>query len=275
MINPTNTNGRKGAIVLLWLFSIAYLSLGGWLAYLDKVSAATLCVAAAMLLLLIANLDKLEHFKGLGIEAKMRQLDQRISEADDWLKHMRNLSRAMGQLTFEILSKTGRWSGPPSRATSLEIAKTLRGHMEAIGIDPAEIDSAMAPWHKMNLFDMSVPVYSAIREVLTEHQRQWDQELKQYPVPVAAGDPKHQNIIDMRRCYGEQIEKLRKQWESEIFHFAIHSAEIIQALEGVSDDAKQALAEATEADRKAAAHYARHNRFLSESKWLEDQPKYD
>jgi len=269
----TTAGIRKVAPVLLWLFSIVYLSLGGWLAYQDRVSAATLCVAAAVLLLLLANLDKLEHFKGLGIEAKMRQLDQRINEADELLKHISNLSRAMGQLTFEMLSKVGRWSEPPSRAKSLEIAKTLKRHLEAIGVDAAEIESAMEPWHRMNISDLSLPVLSEIKRVLSEYKQHWDKELAQYPVPLDTDDPKHRHITDMQRCYGRQIGQLERRWESDVCDFLVHVDEIIRALTDVSDADKSSLLEITKADRAAVAHYVKTKRFLSEDKWLEGQPE--
>lgn len=275
MANPTGPRMNSIFQIALLLFSLAYLSLGGWLAYQDKVTAATLSVAAALLLLLLTNLDKLEHFKGLGIEAKMRQLDQRISEADDSLKHMRNLSLAMSHLTFETLSRIGRWSSAPSRITSLNIAKELKSHMEAIGLDSDEIESAMMPWHRINIFDMSFPVRSAIIKVLHELQHQCDEELQQYSKPIVADDPKYKSICDRRHTYGEQLEKLEKLWNTDICNFAIHAEEFIQSLEGVSDDAKQALSDETEADRKAAAYYAKHNRFLSESEWLEGQPEHN
>ncbi|MBT9520805.1 MAG: hypothetical protein IV101_07890 [Dechloromonas sp.] len=114
-----------------------------------------------------------------------------------------------------------------------------------------------------------------IREVLSEHQRQWDKELQQYPVPVVSGYPKYQHIIDMRRRYGEQIENLKKYRESDVLNFAIHGDDIILALKEVLDPVKESLLKATEADRKACAHYAKSNRFLSESKWIDEQPNYD
>lgn len=72
----TLTNG-----LIPWL-TLALISLGGWLAYVDRLGSATICFTVGILMLLVANLDRIESFKGLGIEAKTRELKETISEAE-------------------------------------------------------------------------------------------------------------------------------------------------------------------------------------------------
>lgn len=270
-----NNSGRIKNVelrhVVLGSISALYLLLGAWLAYQDRVTAVTVCVAAGLLLLLVGNLDKLEHIKGLGVEAKMRQWDQRLNEADELLNHMRNLSRVMGQMTFDTLSRTGRWVGPPSRATSLEIAKTLEGHMQVIGISEEEIDTAMAPWHRLNLAEIAYPVLEAIRETLSQLVTLLDGQLQTY-IPDRN---EYQNIVARRQEYGEQLAQLSKRWEADTFDFVLHAEEIISSLSNVPEDLIADLLEKTAQDRRAAVYYAKNRRFLSESEWLAGQPAYN
>lgn len=242
-------------------------------AYSQSLGAATLCIGAASFLWLLANLDSVEHLKGFGVEARLRKLDERIIQADDSLQHMRILSKTMGQITFETLARIGRWSGPPSRAWQLEVAKSLKRHMEEIGIDPLAIEEAMEPWHMINLRDIAAPTFQAVFDVLREHQMKWENERSKYPIPLAPDDPKYTELTRMVQLYGDQITRLRERWDTDHSLFVKNAEDIIQSLDGVSAQVKKALLECTAADRKAASYYAQHHQFLSESKWLLDQPK--
>lgn len=254
-------------------FTAYYLLQGISLANQHDPQSAIVCIGGAALLFLLMHMDKLSSLKGFGIEAKVRELDARIVQADELLEHMRVLSKTMGQITFETLARIGRRSGPPSRAWQLEVAKSLKGHMEEIGIDPLAIEDAMEPWHKINLHDISVPIYNAVFETLREHQLKWENEQSSYPVPLAADDRKYQDIVAMIKLYGNLLSELREHWERNTAIFVKNAEEIITSLEGVSADVKQALLERTAADRKSAAYYAQHHQFLSEAKWLLDQPQ--
>ncbi|HXA47386.1 MAG TPA: hypothetical protein VNW52_07135 [Burkholderiaceae bacterium] len=88
---------QKMQVGLLWIVAGILIALGGLLVFGDKVSASATCFTVAILLLLIAHIDRLESFKGFGIEAKTRALRETISEAET----MRN---QIGTLTENLQS---------------------------------------------------------------------------------------------------------------------------------------------------------------------------
>lgn len=60
----------------------------------SNVAGAATSLTAGLLLVFAATIDRFESLKGLGIEAKTRQLDEKIGEADDALRRLRVLMSA-------------------------------------------------------------------------------------------------------------------------------------------------------------------------------------
>lgn len=64
-------------------FGIVFFLFAAWLLANDKpVSSAALGAGVGLVLLLFTNLERIESFKGLGIEAKTRELKESISDAE-------------------------------------------------------------------------------------------------------------------------------------------------------------------------------------------------
>lgn len=109
-----------------WL-GLALLTLGGWLAYTDHVSAAATCFTVGILVLLVANIDRVESFKGFGIEAKTRDLKQAISEAQRSKDDLEQLRQEVAALSEELNSKL---AGATLQIEQLE-KKTKFAHVAA------------------------------------------------------------------------------------------------------------------------------------------------
>jgi hypothetical protein len=74
----------------------------------DKTAAGTVLFAAGVVLLIISSLSRFESFKGLGVEAKMKALDTKINEADQLLRHIRDTSVLMAEISFQVMARIGR-----------------------------------------------------------------------------------------------------------------------------------------------------------------------
>jgi hypothetical protein len=75
--------------LLFWVGGAGLVWMGAGLAASDKVAASATCFSVGLLLFLLANLDRIESFKGFGLEAKIRDLKLTMVEAE----------RVIGELT--------------------------------------------------------------------------------------------------------------------------------------------------------------------------------
>ena len=61
----------------------------------------------------MGTIDQFESLKGLGVEAKTRQLDQKSEQAADALKRLKELPELTGAPLVDLNSKMGRWGSAP------------------------------------------------------------------------------------------------------------------------------------------------------------------
>ena len=90
------------------------LAVGTWSAFNGQTAIAATSLTAGLVLLFAATIDRFESLKGLGIEAKTRQLDQKIEQADDALERLKELAELTGATFVDLSSKMGRWDSAPS-----------------------------------------------------------------------------------------------------------------------------------------------------------------
>jgi hypothetical protein len=83
-----------------------------YLALMDRVAAGSLAAGIFVVLLLLQNLPHMELLKAWGIEAKMRE---RLKEADEITKNLRQAAIASARLTFYTLGPGSRMGGSNRR----------------------------------------------------------------------------------------------------------------------------------------------------------------
>lgn len=142
---------------------------GGAVAFLDReIPAATLGFAAGLLMLLAATVDRFESVKGLGIEAKTRQLDRKLEEADKQLTQLRTLAELSGATLLLLASKAGRFDGAPTPREAVDLASRVRGILASVDASPATISSALKPFVRMMCIDISHALVGSAHVALTE-----------------------------------------------------------------------------------------------------------
>ncbi|MCA8242343.1 hypothetical protein [Burkholderia sp. AU32262] len=111
----------------LFVAGAANLYVGTLSAIETNVAGAATSRTAGLVLLFAATIDRFESLKGLGVEAKTRQLDEKINEADDARDRLRELTELTGAAIANIGIKMGRWDSvlPPQEA--YQIAQGVRG----------------------------------------------------------------------------------------------------------------------------------------------------
>jgi Tfp pilus assembly protein PilO len=77
--------------LVLWAFAITFFGLATWLLIADKTASAATSAGFGTIILFLANLDRIESFKGFGLEAKTRDLRNAISEADSAMERLEEI----------------------------------------------------------------------------------------------------------------------------------------------------------------------------------------
>lgn len=97
-----------------------------------------------------ATIDRFESLEGLGVEAKTRQLDRKIEQADEALRRLEELAELTGAALVDPSSKMGRWDSAPSPRAAYALVQKVRSkksprslaQMESSGVCPAMASSS-------------------------------------------------------------------------------------------------------------------------------------
>ncbi|MBE1162898.1 hypothetical protein [Dyella acidiphila] len=162
---------------VLCIFGGVNLFIGTYFAAEGNISVAGTCLAAGLVLVLAGNIDKFESLKGLGIEAKTRKLEEKITEATDILARIRELSELTCESLVNLQSKAGRFTGPPTPqyayATAQNVVKTLKG----VGSSSSKIRTALSSWIDMFLGDFAAALYAPVKQKQRELMAALHQEM--------------------------------------------------------------------------------------------------
>ena len=138
----------------LFLISISISFIATCLAITGNTSGAATCYVAAMLFLVFSNIDRFTSFKGLGFEANIRELDNKIKEADAILKQLKSLSTFASRAVVDLTNKTGRLGGAISSKERYQYITEVSEHLEEMGIAKSEIRKTLTSWVFYSTFDL-------------------------------------------------------------------------------------------------------------------------
>jgi hypothetical protein len=111
--------------------------------FAGKIELATTGLASGLLLLFAATIDRFESLKGLGLEAKTRELKETITEATETLTQLRQLAEISGRTLNSLVAKV-RISFTVKDA--YEIAQEIKKNLTDLKSDEISIVRALRPW---------------------------------------------------------------------------------------------------------------------------------
>ncbi|KVE03641.1 hypothetical protein WS65_21525 [Burkholderia anthina] len=222
-----------------------------------------------ILLLLLSQFERFESVKGFGIEAKVRQLDSKIREADQINATLKSLTASLAQLAFEMMSRIGRLRGPIGRKESLELEESLLQQMRDAGIADVDIARAVLPVRQIVALDILRPAINEVDKHLTRWELAARKRLEAVRQPIAMTDPEYIGALaelDKLRTMRERLQNIRtlnygtKQGED-----LRQLATDIKAIEETSDfEPTQDFYEALDDH----AHYVRTGRHRNVERWI-------
>lgn len=153
---------------VFWSGGTALYVIGVWLSITEKNAASLTCLGFGTILFLFANLDQIDYFKGFGLEAKTRRLEQQINKADELLAQLKKLSLISGEFIIESMTAGGRWDSHPANRRVYEVRRDIETQLASIGVEQPLINQALKSWLKWTAFDIA---QIAIGELRSEFYR--------------------------------------------------------------------------------------------------------
>src|SRR5882724_11742683 len=126
---PTFWNWLRQAAVIGAAIVLLFVAAG--MALNDKVAGGTLVATLFIAVVLIHILPQLESFKAFGVEAKLRQ---RLNEADELLRKLRQSTLASAKLTYMTIGWGSRIGGP-SQKEKQAISDEVEAVLADLGVD--------------------------------------------------------------------------------------------------------------------------------------------
>jgi hypothetical protein len=139
----------------LLLSGAALLCFGLIYAYKGNSTLLAVCIAGAILLIFSGTIDRFESIKGLGVEAKTRQLNEKLIEADRAIDELRQLAETLGTESVAANSKLGRMGSAPSPEESYMHAQAVRAVLLNLGSKRDVVSRMLRPFVHMMLFDIT------------------------------------------------------------------------------------------------------------------------
>ena len=136
------------SLVDLILCFAGTLCIGTGVFYLvtGKIELATTGLGSGLLLLFAATIDRFESLKGLGLEAKTRDLKLTIEEANQSLTQLRHLAEISGRTLSSLVAKIGRGGSAFTVKESHELSREIRKNLTDLKSDESSILRALRPW---------------------------------------------------------------------------------------------------------------------------------
>jgi hypothetical protein len=195
---------------VLWLLGLSSVVAGIIRGIEDHTSASVTLFGGGILLLLVANLGKLESFKGLGIEAKTREIKERIEEADKILGSLRDFLHTTATFTLQSIARQGRWDShiPPNEA--FPIVKSFEEQLGRMGFDRSRIDEIVEPWYEVTARDMLQEGLNQVSAFLRQKIEAEQKALTALPFPPGSDEERREREAHTRAAQGldETVQRL-------------------------------------------------------------------
>ncbi|HEX5687384.1 MAG TPA: hypothetical protein VFY73_25490 [Ideonella sp.] len=182
--------GFAGAVNLI--SGTAYMVLG-------NATLGAAAVTAGLVLLLASTVDRFETLKGLGIEAKTRELRKTIDEADAVVARMKRLAEVTGSSVISLHASTGRLGGvtPPRRG--YELSRSVKEILEGVGASHEAVRDALLPWAQHAALDVARDIFRSYESFIARIVAERRKVVDAFPRPIKVGEASYQEATDALR----------------------------------------------------------------------------
>jgi len=234
----------------------------------EPISAAA-TLGAGLVLMLASTIDRFESLKGLGIEAKTRQLDDKIDQADKLLAHIQGLAELTSGALVRLNAGMGRL-GAPSVRDSHALTNSIRSALAGVGTERVEIHRILRPWATTQAFDLAGrllhPLHQHLLDVRHQLGRDADRIEREHGHDSAEFLAAHQNRLDMDQFYL----RFNNTHEWALEDFVPRLKAMMDDAPFVSDEVRTPLLKSVESWRPELEYLIAHKEFRSPERWYDE-----
>ena len=191
----------------LGIAGLVNLALGSWRMFTGDQMLSVAGLTAGLILLLASTVDRFEFLKGLGIEAKTRELDRKIDAAEEILAKVNKVAQIFSPAILELTAKAGRWdSGTPPR-DAYNLSRGVKELLELVGASPADVRAALQTWARFAAIDLGFHLMRTFDRALQPSIQAVEARMQAFPRPIDAADPAYV-------AANEELAALRRYQES-------------------------------------------------------------
>lgn len=276
------------ARTILFIFATSLLTLGAFLDYKNNTGSATSAFGFGILVLFFAFIHEFQKFKGFGIEAELRE---KIREADDTIKKLRDIALPLAAINLKMLNRLGRWSGPISRKNRFEFVNTIGKELKGLGISDSQLDELNAETHTFNendlLHEVEFGINSVLKTKIDSARFDMDNAMMDIQKPlqgIGVMDPSamiqvneknstHQELLEtannLTGNISLNVERWKQNGNSELLEKDIIS--IIQECSFLSSEEKDSISIEIKERIKDLTYYREHHSFRREDVWFKNE----
>lgn len=233
---------------------------------------ATLAVAGVgcgVVLILIATVHRFEVIKGIGIEAKTRDLRREIDNADEILKQIKEIAVGVTPALLSVAAGTGRFDSVQPAELVYRLARLSDRVLTSAGEGRAAVRAALDPWSQRAAMDVTRDIAKLLKDDARRVQKELRAILDSWAKPIQAGDAGHQQVVDQMRELSPWLDlgKQAHEWSPE--RCAIELRKVADNLPAFFDDAVAAeFRRQVDCWAPEMEHLAEHHDFKDPSIWL-------
>jgi hypothetical protein len=234
----------------------------------EKLQAAGTLFTAGLLLCIFSSLARFESIKGLGVEAKMVALSNKLVEADLLMNHMRNMVGLMADTSFHIIGNLGRWDAGIPKTAMLEIVDRFQEQLAALGESESDIEKKLEPWHTANMQDLAQPIYGALHKFVQFQNQVMTQESRDLPADAPAQDRRRIRFDGFFDRNSEFLRRLDRMWKPDVVDFSSDLERLVcESSVGTPEELRWLLQQLTNA-LDELRYYRVHKKFKNRNAWL-------
>jgi len=249
---------------LLGAMGLACIGIAIYFSANDRLQTASLLFTAGLLLCAFSSLSRFESIKGLGVEAKLVALNDKVSEADQLLKHMREMAGLMADTSFQMIGKLGRWDAEIPKQEMLRTVEGLNKLLIALGEAGPEIERRLGPWHAHNVRELAQPIAGALQkfvqfqnQLLTDQTRQPASALL---TPAEVSDKFERNA--------EFLRKTIDIWRADVERLPDAVTDLIRGSTNAPPEHLRWLQGQLDGTLEELRFYLKHKKFQNQAAWL-------
>jgi len=140
--------------IALTAIGLVALAVGTYHLFGGSPATAATALGSGLVLVLAGSLHRFESLKGLGVEVKLRKLDDTINKAQTALEQMRSLTELVGANLIKMSASIGRLGSAPSVSDAYDLSRQVKRSLQSVDSPPAAVRSALEPWARITAFDM-------------------------------------------------------------------------------------------------------------------------